>query len=107
MLVALVLTSASVALAPALHLADTSPFTVTGRHFHARETVLVTLHSGRDVRIRHPRTGAAGRFTVTFRRVRIEPCAGWSVRAIGGRGDAATLNSAHVRCPPRGTRTTR
>jgi hypothetical protein len=102
MVAATVLTAASMALAPGLQVVDTSPFTVTGRHFHRHETVAVTMRSGRQSRVRRPRTGATGAFTVTYRGIRIEPCAAWSVRAIGGRGDGATLSSANLRCPPRG-----
>ena len=72
---------------------DTTPFTVRGTGFQARERVVVTLVSGKT----HKRTAVvspAGAFTVTFSSVDVGACDPYVVRAIGAMGSKATLRRA-------------
>jgi hypothetical protein len=87
--------------APTLQLISTQPFVAGGRHFHARESVTLTLRSSRHVIVRHVRSDRSGAFTASFGAVTITRCAGYVLRAQGSSGSVATLTSPPVRCPPR------
>jgi hypothetical protein len=75
---------------PSLRLASTNPFVVKGAHFRAPENVVVTLTVNRQQSTRRVRT-TTGSFTVNFGTVKLGRCSGFTVRAIGSRGDGATF----------------
>ena len=88
--------------APALRLVATDPVTVRGTHFHARESVRVTVRTADLTRIRRVRATATGSFTARFTApVGYDPCADTlRVYATGARGDAAGLKLPQRACPP-------
>jgi hypothetical protein len=92
---------AAPASAATLRVVTTSPFTVRGAGFEARESVLVAVTAGRLHAERHVRASAGGTFAVAFARVEIRGCRGYVVRAIGSRGSVAIARSPSLRCPPR------
>ena len=69
---------------------DTTPFVVRGNRFKPNERVRVVA----KVDGRHVKTVAAtakGVFTARFARITVRECDGYSVRATGNKGSAATL----------------
>lgn len=83
---------------PVLSVKGRHAFTVTGRHFHARERVRVVLAPARRGHVRHVRASARGTFTVRFRDVPAGPCEGYAIVATGSRGSRATLMRMHPDC---------
>jgi hypothetical protein len=81
----------------ALRVADLTPFSVRGSGFRARERVrIVAQVEGRHVKT--VRATATGIFKARFAGVSIPACAGYLVRATGGKGSRAYLR--HVpECP--------
>jgi hypothetical protein len=84
-----------------LRVVSLSPFTVRGEQFNPRESVLVTLRSGRQWAERHARASSGGSFVVAFRAVIVRRCAGFAVHAVGSLGSVAVLQSPLRGCPPR------
>lgn len=75
----------------ALKLESLAPLTVTGRHFGAREPVLLTyLAADRARRVTGVRAQRNGSFTASFD-VRLGRCDIFTVRAAGLRGSRAVL----------------
>lgn len=75
----------------ALQLQSATPVTVRGSGFGAAERVTLTLSSGR---VRASATVGAkrnGSFVARFAGVRLDRCAEFTVRAVGGRGSRAIL----------------
>ena len=74
-----------------LQLESLSPLVVGGRHFGAREPVLVTyLGADEARRVVGVRARRNGHFSVSFD-LRLDRCAVFSVRAAGLRGSRAVL----------------
>src|SRR5918992_769695 len=88
-----------------LRLADTTPLTVAGTRFLARESVVVRATLNGERMIRRTRASAAGRFTSTFTGHAVEDrCnSDLHVTAIGARGSEAVLKVGPLpQCAPRG-----
>ena len=92
---------------PTLLVVDTSPLTVRGASFGAREAVVVTVkREGRLLARRSVRTGAAGRFAVTFNDTAIgvgHRCNGGDDTTIVARsasGAVAKASLPQTLCPP-------
>ena len=84
------LADAATATGPSLRLTSTKPFVVKGSRFRAPERVLVTVTIKRQQYSRRVRT-TTGQFAVRFDSVQYDRCNGFTVRAVGARGDGATL----------------
>jgi hypothetical protein len=78
---------------PRLRIADDLPLTLRGAGFRSGEAVRVTVRMGSSRLTRRARAGATGRFTVRFRRVRLNYCA--TPLTIVARGS----RSGSVRAP--------
>ena len=90
---------------PALKLAAAAPLTVSGKGFAAGEPVLLTAVFAGKRRFAGPVARRNGSFTARFN-ARITTCTKLVVRAIGGRGSRAVLQTK-VACgttlgPPEG-----
>ena len=86
---------------PALRLVTLSPVSVHGSGFGARERVRVRLRAHDTLNAtRHVRATRRGGFTVSFARVLVDRCSGFSVTAVGRSGRKATLGRARPHCPP-------
>lgn len=83
---------------PSLRLVDSSPLTVKGVAFKARERVRVTatLESGTLRAV--VRASRRGVFTVTFEEIAVR--CGFTVRAVGAGGSRASLKLPQPACPP-------
>lgn len=74
-----------------LQLASVAPLVVAGKHFGAREPVLVTyVADGQDRRVVGVRAKRNGQFSAKFD-LRLDRCSVFSVRAAGLRGSRAVL----------------
>jgi hypothetical protein len=112
-LAALTTAAAAVALADAggastrtatLRLADTTPVTVAGARFLARESVVVRATIDGERLTRRTRASAAGRFTTTFTGHDLNDRCNSDLRvtATGARGSEAVLKiGPQPQCPPR------
>jgi hypothetical protein len=91
--------TASAAPRASLRVTGSKPLALSGRHFHARERVRVTLtpSSGGPV-VRHVTASRGGRFSVTFKHVPVGPCGGFSAVATGSGGSRAMLARMHPDC---------
>ncbi len=76
---------------PALQLVQRSPLQVRGVHFKIRERVRVTASNGEDTLVRFARTTRRGTFLVDFGAFASDGCSPISFKAVGTRGDRATL----------------
>jgi hypothetical protein len=87
---------------PSLKITKMSPLTLAGRHFRAHERVTVKVFSSSGTSLRRTRTTAAGSFGVAFDGVVVERCGdGFSVVAVGARGDRASIKEKPPEdCPP-------
>ena len=75
----------------ALKLESTSPLVISGKHFGAREPVLLTYQTPEpDRRVVGVRAKRDGSFRATFD-LRLDRCAAFTVRAAGVRGTRAVL----------------
>lgn len=83
---------------PSLRLLGSSPITVRGIHFKARERVRVTLFATGAL-VARVRTSEAGAFTAQFGDNVAGGCSGLSIRAVGAGGDRALLKVEPL-CPP-------
>jgi hypothetical protein len=87
-----------------LRLADTTPVTVAGARFLAREAVVVRATVNGNRLTRRTRASAAGRFTTTFtgHEVRDRCNSDLRVTATGARGSEAVLKIGPLpQCAPR------
>jgi hypothetical protein len=87
-----------------LRVADTTPVTVTGSRFLAREAVVVRATIDGNRLVRRMRASALGRFTTTFTGHDVtDRCnSDLFVRAIGARGSEAVVKiGPQPQCPPR------
>lgn len=75
---------------PLLRIADATPVTIQGRHFHAGERVRVVLRA-ESTYLRTVRTNESGSFVVRFGAVYAELCTALQLRATGASGAVATL----------------
>ena len=84
---------------PTLRLVDRYPFVVRGQHFKSSEVVKVVLTTGeqRSIRLTASEEGA---FTANFGDVKIPPCTGFVVRAVGVRGSRALVKLPAPDCMP-------
>ncbi len=74
-----------------LKLESLTPLLIDGRHFAAREPVLITyLAAGEEKRVVGVRAKRNGRFRVSFD-LRLDRCEPFTVRAAGLRGSRAVL----------------
>lgn len=78
----------------ALELESTTPLVVQGVRFGAREPVVLTLAAERLRRTTALRASTKGTFATRFRRVRLDRCVSFTVRAVGARGSRAVLRFA-------------
>jgi len=76
---------------PTLQLVDRSPLTVKGVHFKLRERVRVTAATDTDTATQIARTTRKGVFSVEFGTFGENTCATITIKAVGARGDRATL----------------
>jgi hypothetical protein len=74
---------------PVLKLVQRSPFQVQGLRFKARERVRLTASTDTERVTRTARTTRRGKFTADFGAVDV--CKRVTVKAVGTRGDRATL----------------
>jgi hypothetical protein len=79
------------AVKPALKLTRNSPLQVQGVHFKIRQRVRVTASNGKDTLVRFARTTRRGTFLVDFGAFATDGCSPISLKAVGTRGDRATL----------------
>lgn len=77
---------------PVLRIVQERPLVVTGAGFKAHEAVRVTVRTGTRTLTRDTHAGPRGGFTVTFRGVRINFCAG--PLSILARGPASGIARA-------------
>jgi hypothetical protein len=87
-----------------LRLADTTPVTVAGARFLARESVVVRATLNGERLTRRTRASAAGRFTTTFTGHDVNDRCNSDLRvtATGARGSEAVLKvGPQPQCPPR------
>jgi hypothetical protein len=86
---------------PTLRVTRMQPPTVTGAAFHARERVKVTFDVGAQRLVRFVRTTRLGAFTATAAGGELDRCGDLLlVRAVGARGDRATIKLQLPDCPP-------
>jgi len=85
--------------APALRLVDRSPLTVSGSGFLPRERVRVTF-VGSTRSARTTVTSRTGTIAVVFADTVLGRCQGARFRAVGARGDLATLKIPLPACMP-------
>jgi hypothetical protein len=89
--------------AASLRLTDTTPLTVAGARFLARESVVVRATLDGERLTRRTRASRAGTFTVSFSGVAVDRCnSDLFVRAIGTRGSEAVAKvGPQPQCAPR------
>ena len=87
---------------PSVRVVDTSPLTVRGADFRARERVVVTLRRDRlALATRSLRTGATGGFVVSFAAVTLHRCdGGATITAVSASGATAKTRLPQPACPP-------
>lgn len=85
---------AGAATGPALRIVQERPLVLTGARFKAREAVRVTVRAGTRTLTRDTHAGPRGGFTVTFRGVKINFCAG--PLSILARGTASGIARASL-----------
>jgi len=94
--------AATGAVAPALRVVGTSPFTVRGTFFKPGERVTVTMVAGKRLTARAS-ANARGIFTVKFK-VPVTRCTKYSLKATGALGSRATFTpKLGVACKPKAT----
>jgi hypothetical protein len=76
---------------PALKLIKNSPLQVQGVRFKIRQRVRVTASNGKDTLVRFARTTRRGTFLVDFGAFPTDGCSPISFKAVGTRGDRATI----------------
>jgi hypothetical protein len=86
---------------PHLRLVSGTPLKARGTGFHARERIRTTARTSGQVRLRRVTTDARGAFTVSFGALSLDPCAGFTIVAVGARGDSADLKLPMRECAPR------
>ncbi len=80
-----------------VRLAATSPVRIAGLHFFPREAVAVTVAR----RVHRTTSHADGSFSVEFPDVSLGRCGGgFFVRAVGARGDVASIKIPLPACMP-------
>jgi hypothetical protein len=84
---------------PTLTIVDRSPLIVRGTEFKKRERVVVTVSTEAGNVRRAVRSSSRGRFLVRFDAIRIDPCTGATLEAVGARGDLARLKIGLRQCP--------
>lgn len=98
---ALLLPAAAYGRGAHLTIASRSPLTITGVGFAAGERVrVVVAHDGSTTR--WAVTNRIGTFTVRLP-IRMSSCDTFAIRALGSRGDGATLLVRSFECPPPAT----
>lgn len=85
---------AGAATGPSLRVVQERPLVVTGARFKAHEAVRVTVRAGTRTLTRDTHAGPRGGFTVTFRGVKINFCAG--PLSILARGTASGIARASL-----------
>jgi hypothetical protein len=107
LIVALTAVGAAIALGnstrsqPRLRLVSAAPFKVRGAGFYGRERIRATAQTNGQVRLRRVTTDARGAFTVSFGALALDPCAGFTIVAVGARGDRAALKVPMRECAPK------
>jgi hypothetical protein len=98
---AVALAGATVALAatPTVRIVHSKPFVVAGKSFAPNERVVVTLWSTRRL-VRSVMSSDAGAFTVSFGTVTFGHCTGFSLTAVGSKGDRFVLKTPRPACMP-------
>lgn len=92
--------TANAAMAPRLTLERRTPLVVRGAGFGPGERVVVTALTLSGPRRTITRASSTGRFRAVLR-LAVQPCGkALAVRAVGGRGSAATLRLAAGPCVP-------
>lgn len=86
---------------PNLRLVSGTPLKARGTHFYARERIRATARTSGQLRLRRVMTDARGTFTVSFGALPLDPCAGFTIVAVGAQGDRADLKFPMRECPPR------
>src|SRR5688572_4399124 len=84
---------------PALTVVDRSPLVVRGTAFEPRLRVVVIVSSDAGSARRTARPGLRGAFTVRFDAIRLDPCTGGMLVALGAAGDFARLKIGLRECP--------
>lgn len=85
-----------------LTLVRSTPPTVSGTHFRAKERVKVTFHAGTTTQARRVRANATGSFSAAMSTdVQSDRCGDLLlVRALGDSGDHASVKLQLPACPP-------
>ena len=86
---------------PHLRLSSATPLKARGSGFYAREHVRATARASGQARLRRVTTDARGTFSVSFGALSGDPCAGFTIVAVGARGDRADLKVPMRECPPK------
>lgn len=86
---------------PHLRLVSGTPLKARGTGFYARERIRATARASGQVRLRRVTTDARGAFTVSFGALPLDPCGGFTIVAVGARGDSADLKVPMRECPPK------
>ena len=85
---------------PAVRVTDERPLTVTGARFKRAERVTVSAFVASRLAKKTVTASSTGRFTVRFRRVAVDGCSMYVVRAVGQKGSRAGFRQTP---PPCGT----
>ncbi|HEY9350896.1 MAG TPA: hypothetical protein VIP75_09410 [Acidothermales bacterium] len=92
-------TAANGAAKPTISVVDRTPVVLRGAGFVSRERVLVIVRT-ELLRVTQRTTATTGgRFLVRFDGIRLAPCTGASIVALGARGHTAQLKLALRECP--------
>jgi hypothetical protein len=86
---------------PRLRLVSGTSLKARGNGFYGRERVRATAQTNGQVRLRRATTDARGAFTVSFGALALDPCAGFTIVAVGARGDRAALKVPMRECAPK------
>jgi hypothetical protein len=99
-LIALVVSAAASASATAhVRLVSAAPIVIRGSGFQSHERVAVTVRSGATRLLLRVSSTSNGAFTARFvRRLRVAPCEGIAVSAVGALGDKAAWKSPPPAC---------
>jgi hypothetical protein len=84
---------------PSLSVIDRTPIVLRGAGFGARERVLVIVRAEFLRATQRATATTGGRFLVRFDGIRLTPCTGASIVALGARGHSAQLRLALRECP--------
>jgi hypothetical protein len=84
---------------PTISVVDRTPIVLRGAGFGARERVLVILRAELLRATQRATATTGGRFLVRFDGIRLTPCTGASIVALGARGHSAQLKLALRECP--------